>query len=317
MKFFSSAISAVRRGLQKTAGTLGGGLRSLVAGRRLDDDLIDEIEVRLISADVGIKASTEIIEELRKAVKSGEMERGEDAIDFLKRELKARWDDHGPEIAVASSAPTVILVVGVNGVGKTTSVAKIAHTLRSEGRTVVLAAADTFRAGAVEQLATWAKRLDVDLVRGGEGADPASVVFDALDAAVARKADVLLVDTAGRLHVEERLMRELVKIKEVISRKIPDAPHEVLLVLDATSGQNALQQAKVFGEAVGVTGLFLAKLDGTARGGIVVAIQDTLDVPVKLVGVGETPEDVQPFNPDTFIDAIFDEQTIKTDSSPG
>ena len=150
MKFFSSAISAVRRGLQKTAGTLGGGLRSLVAGRRLDDDLIDEIEVRLISADVGIKASTEIIEELRKAVKSGEMERGEDAIDFLKRELKARWDDHGPEIAVASSAPTVILVVGVNGVGKTTSVAKIAHTLRSGGRTVVLAAADTFRAGAVE-----------------------------------------------------------------------------------------------------------------------------------------------------------------------
>ncbi len=200
----------------------------------------------------------------------------------------------------------MVLVVGVNGVGKTTSVAKIAHTLRSEGRSVVLAAADTFRAGAVEQLAIWADRLGVDLVRGKAGADPAAVVFDAVDAAISRKADVLLVDTAGRLHVDSGLMRQLVKVREVIERKIPGAPHEVLLVLDATSGQNALAQAKVFGEAVGVTGLFLAKLDGTARGGIVVAIRDTLEVPVKLVGVGERVEDVQPFDPEAFIDAMFE-----------
>ena len=284
---------------------LGSGLRSLLAGRRLDDELIDEIEASLIGADVGVKATTEIVSELREAVKKGELEKGEDAIEFLKSRLKRRWDDAPVDIAVADPSPTVVLVVGVNGVGKTTSVAKIAHTLRAEGRSVVLAAADTFRAGAVEQLATWADRLGVDLIRGAAGADPAAVVFDAVDATLARKADVLLVDTAGRLHVEVNLMRQLVKIREVIARKIPGAPHEVLLVLDATSGQNGLQQATVFGEAVGVTGIFLAKLDGTARGGIVVAIRDALKVPVKLVGVGERVEDVQPFDPDAFIDAMF------------
>ncbi|MDA1025309.1 MAG: signal recognition particle-docking protein FtsY [Planctomycetota bacterium] len=291
--------------MARTRSILGAGLRSLLAGRRLDDDLIDEIEASLIGADVGVKATTEIIGELREAVRKGELEKGEDAIDFLKSRLKRRWDEAPIDIAVADSPPTVVLVVGVNGVGKTTSVAKIAHTLRAEGRSVVLAAADTFRAGAVEQLAIWADRLGVDLIRGAAGADPAAVVFDAVDAALARKADVLLIDTAGRLHVEANLMRQLVKIREVIARKIPGAPHEVLLVLDATSGQNGLQQATVFGEAVGVTGIFLAKLDGTARGGIVVAIRDALKVPVKLVGVGERVEDVQPFDPDAFIDAMF------------
>jgi fused signal recognition particle receptor len=306
VRFFKRTIEAVRKGLARTASTLGGGLWSLLSGRRLDDDVIDEIEARLIGADVGVRATTEIVEEMRSAVKKGELERGEDAIEFLKNRLKRRWDGETPGIAVAPQAPTVVLVVGVNGVGKTTSVAKIAHTLRSEGRSVVLAAADTFRAGAVEQLAIWAERLGVDLVRGKAGADPAAVVFDAVDAAISRKADVLLVDTAGRLHVDSGLMRQLVKVREVIERKIPGAPHEVLLVLDATSGQNALAQAKVFGEAVGVTGLFLAKLDGTARGGIVVAIRDALEVPVKLVGVGERVEDVQPFDPEAFIDAMFE-----------
>ena len=315
MKFFKSAIGAVRKGLRRTAGALGGGLRSILVGRSLDDELIDEIEMRLIGADVGVKTTTEIIEEMRAAVSRGELERGEDAIEFLKARLKSRWEDSSPDIVTAQNPPTVVLVVGVNGVGKTTSIAKIAHTLRQEGRSVMLAAADTFRAGAVEQLATWAKRLDVEIVRGAEGADPAAVVFDALDASIARKADVLLVDTAGRLHVEERLMRQLVKIRDVIERKIPDAPHEVLLVLDATSGQNALQQAQVFGDSVGVTGIFLAKLDGTARGGIALAIRDTLDVPVKLVGVGETPEDVQPFDPDSFIEAMFEDPTGAT--TPG
>lgn len=306
MRLFKRTIAAVRQGLARTAGALGGGLRSLLAGRRLDDQLVDEIEARLIAADVGVRAATEIVDRLRASVRSGELERGEDAIDFLKAELKRRWDDDVPEIATAAQPPTVVLVVGVNGVGKTTSVAKIAHTLRAEGRSVVLAAADTFRAGAVEQLAIWADRLGVDLVRGAEGADPAAVVFDAVDAVLGRGADVLLVDTAGRLHVDAGLMRQLVKIREVIERKIPGAPHEVLLVLDATSGQNALEQARVFGEAVGVTGLFLAKLDGTARGGIAIAIRDSLSVPVKLVGVGERVEDVQPFDPDSFIDAMFD-----------
>lgn len=305
MRFFKKAADAVRKGLARTRSVLGAGLRSLLAGRRLDDALIDEIEASLIGADVGVKATTEIVGELREAVRKGELEKGEDAIDFLKSRLKRRWDEVPVDIAVADPAPTVILVVGVNGVGKTTSVAKIAHTLRAQGRSVVLAAADTFRAGAVEQLAIWADRLGVDLIRGAAGADPAAVVFDAVDATLARKADVLLVDTAGRLHVETNLMRQLVKIREVIARKIPGAPHEVLLVLDATSGQNGLQQAIVFGEAVGVTGIFLAKLDGTARGGIVVAIRDALKVPVKLVGVGERVEDVQPFDPDAFIDAMF------------
>lgn len=306
MRLFKRTIQAVRQGLARTAGAFGVGLRSLLAGRRLDDEVVDEIEARLIAADVGVRAATEIVGELRNSVRNGELERGEDAIEFLKSRLKSRWDADIPEIVTAASPPTVVLVVGVNGVGKTTSVAKIAHSLRSEGRSVVLAAADTFRAGAVEQLSIWADRLGVDLVRGVEGADPAAVVFDAVDAAIARQADVLLVDTAGRLHVDAGLMRQLVKVREVIQRKLPEAPHEVLLVLDATSGQNALEQARVFGEAVGVTGLFLAKLDGTARGGIAVAIRDALDVPVKLVGVGERVEDVQPFDPDTFIDAMFE-----------
>ena len=306
MRLFKRTMAAVRQGLARTANAFGVGLRSLLTGRRLDDEVVDEIEARLIAADVGVRAATEIVEELRDSVRKGELERGEDAIDFLKSRLKSRWDDDIPEIATAASPPTVVLVVGVNGVGKTTSVAKIAHSLISDGRSVVLAAADTFRAGAVEQLSIWADRLGVDLVRGVEGADPAAVVFDAVDAAIARKADVLLVDTAGRLHVDAGLMRQLVKVREVIQRKIPEAPHEVLLVLDATSGQNALEQARVFGEAVGVTGLFLAKLDGTARGGIAVAIRDALDVPVKLVGVGERVEDVQPFDPESFIDAMFE-----------
>lgn len=317
MRFFKSAVSAVRKGLRRTAGALGGGLRSVLVGRSLDDDLIDEIEMRLIGADVGVKTTTEIIKELRAAVRNGELQRGEEAIEFLKNRLKNRWQDINPEIVTAESPPTVVLVVGVNGVGKTTSIAKIAHSLQQEGRSVMLAAGDTFRAGAVAQLATWAERLGVEIVRGEEGADPAAVVFDALDASIARGVEVLIVDTAGRLHVEERLMRQLVKIRDVIERKIPGAPHEVLLVLDATSGQNGLQQAKVFQEAVGVTGIFLAKLDGTARGGIALAIRDAIDVPVKLVGVGETPEDVQPFNPDTFIEAMFEDPTEATTAGPG
>ena len=233
------------------------------------------------------------------------MARGEDALEYLKTSLKARWPAQSRAIATAPAKPTVILVVGVNGVGKTTSVAKIAKSLKDEGRSVLLAAADTFRAGAVAQLTVWSERLGVEIVKGKAGADPAAVAFDAADAAIARGSDVLLVDTAGRLHTQADLMRELAKIRTVLARKIPGAPHEVLLVLDATSGQNAVAQARIFADAAGVTGLFLVKLDGTARGGIVVAINEELAVPVKLVGVGETPDDVQPFDPDRFVEAMF------------
>ena len=208
-------------------------------------------------------------------------------------------------LATTEAPPLVILVAGVNGVGKTTSVAKIAHALRQDGRSVLLAAADTFRAGAVAQLAIWGDRLGVDVVRGAEGADPAAVVWDAVEAAIARKVDVLLVDTAGRMHTEVGLMRQLTKIKDVLAKRIPGAPHEVLLVLDATQGQNAMVQAQRFSEAVDISGIFLAKLDGTARGGIMVPIARELGVPVKLVGLGERPEDVEPFDPAAFVDAIF------------
>lgn len=304
---FRSAIDAIRRGLTRTAQALGGALRSVLHGRALSEELIDEIESRLIAADVGVRAAREITEALRRDFRAGLVPRGEDAVAFLKRTLKARWGPQDRTLAVAPAPPTVILVCGVNGAGKTTSVAKIARTLRDQGRSVLLAAADTYRAGAVAQLTIWAERLGVEIVRGQQGADPAAVTFDAVEAALARKADVLLVDTAGRLHTQEHLMRQLGKIRSVIARKIPGAPHETLLVLDATSGQNAIQQARIFREVAQVTGIFLAKLDGTARGGIVVAIRDELDVPVKLVGVGERPEDVQPFDPDAFVEAMFAE----------
>jgi fused signal recognition particle receptor len=312
MGLFRSAFEAIKKGLQKTAEAIGGQLRSLLLGKSLSEELIDEIESRLIAADVGVKASRELVAGLRAEFRSGKVARGEDALEYLKRSLKTRWPklEQGSgarAIAVAEQRPTVVLVVGVNGVGKTTSVAKIARALKDEGRTVLLAAADTFRAGAVAQLTVWSERLGIEIVKGKAGADPAAVAFDAADAAIARGVDVLLVDTAGRLHTQDNLMRELTKIRNVLAKKIPGAPHEVLLVLDATSGQNAVQQARLFGAAAGVTGIFLSKLDGTARGGIVVAIREELDVPVKLIGVGERPEDVQPFDPDRFVDAMFAE----------
>ena len=305
MGLFRSALDAIKKGLHKTAEAIGGQLRSLLLGRMLSEELIDEIESRLIAADVGVKAARELVEGLRKEFRSGTLSRGEDALEYLKKSLKSRWPAEARAIVVAERKPTVVLVVGVNGVGKTTSVAKIARSLKDEGRTVLLAAADTFRAGAVAQLTVWSERLGIEIVKGKAGADPAAVAFDAADAAIARGVDVLLVDTAGRLHTQDNLMRELSKIRNVLAKKIPGAPHEVLLVLDATSGQNAVQQARLFGAAAGVTGIFLAKLDGTARGGIVVAIREELDVPVKLIGVGERPEDVQPFDPDRFVEAMF------------
>jgi len=307
MGLFRSTFSAIKKGLSKTRDVLTTDVRTLLRGQWLTDELIDEVERRLITADVGVKATGAIIGELRDAYRKGQVRRGEEALDLLKSRLKARWSEDGRALRIAPTPPTVILVAGINGAGKTTSVAKIAKSLRDDGRTVLLAAADTFRAGAVAQLEIWAHRLGVDIVKGKAGADPASVAFDAAEAALARGVDVLLIDTAGRLHTQENLMRQLTKMRDVVARKIPGAPHEVLLVLDATSGQNAIAQAELFKRAIDVTGIFLAKLDGTAKGGIVVAIRDALDVPVKLVGVGERPEDVEPFEPEAFIDAMFEQ----------
>lgn len=305
MGLFRSTISAIRKGLSKTREALGGGLRGLLLGRSLSEDLIDEIESRLITADVGVRATTEIIEDLRRKFRAGEVKRGEDAIEFLKSSLKARFRTQDRKIATAAKKPTVVLVAGVNGVGKTTSVAKIARSLKEEGRSVLLCAADTFRAGAVRQLEVWSERLDVDIVKGAQGADPASVTFDGVSSAISRGVDVLLVDTAGRLHTDRNLMNQLTKIRSVVGRQIEGAPHEVLLVLDAQQGQNAIAQAEIFRQAIDVTGIFLAKLDGTAKGGIVLAINEKLGIPVKLIGVGERPEDVEPFDPEAFIDAMF------------
>ena len=306
--FFRSAFEAVKRGLSRTASAVGQGLRSALHGRTLDDALIADVEHRLIAADVGVSAARDLVATLRAEYRAGRVAKGEDALEHLKRQLKDRLapsEGQSVGIAVTGEKPAVVLVVGVNGVGKTTSVAKIAHSLTAQGRTVLLAAADTYRAGAVAQLAIWAERLGIEIVRGAPGADPAAVAFDAVQAALARKVDVLLIDTAGRLHNESSLMRQLVKIRDVVRKQIPSAPHETLLVLDATSGQNAIAQAKSFREAVAVTGLFIAKMDGTARGGVVVAIRDELGIPVKLIGVGERPEDVEPFDADSFVDAVF------------
>jgi fused signal recognition particle receptor len=240
------------------------------------------------------------------------MERGEDVLDYIKAELKAMWPAQDRALRLAQAAPTVILVTGINGVGKTTTIAKLAHMLKQDGRKVLIGACDTFRAGAVRQLEVWADRIGVDLVKGATGAsgaaaDPAAVAFDAVAAGVARKADVVILDTAGRLHTQDTLMRQLEKIVRVAGKNVPGAPHETLLVLDATSGLNALRQAEEFSKAAKVTGIVLAKLDGTAKGGVIVAIREATEIPVKFVGVGETLDDLQPFDPESFVDAMFEE----------
>jgi len=305
MGLLRGTLGIFKRGLGQTRRLLGGELVNRLRGRVLDDELVDEIHDHLLRSDVGVKTAGEIISELGKGVASGSMSKGEDAVNFLKAQMTRRLEGVDTSVAMAADGPTVILVAGVNGVGKTTSIAKLAAAFADEGKKVLLAAGDTFRAGAAEQLETWGTRLGIDVVRGEAGADPASVVYDAVDAADARDIDVLIVDTAGRMHTEKGLMRQLGKIHGVLARKIEGAPHEVLLVLDATQGQNALVQARHFQEAIDATGIVLSKLDGTARGGIVLAIRDELGIPVKFVGLGERPEDLAAFEPDLFIDAMF------------
>ncbi len=304
MALFKKAIEKLSTGLSRTREKFLSSLRSLLAGRQLNEDILDDLEGKLIEADIGISEVMKICEDLQAAYKEKRIETGDQVIDFLKQELKKYWPESDRTVHFAESGPTVILVAGINGCGKTTSVAKLANIFKQEGKNVCLAAADTFRAAAQQQLGIWAERIGVDII-SGSGTDPAAVTFDACDAALARKADILLVDTAGRLHTQDNLMRELTKIRNVVAKKIPGAPHEVLLVLDATTGQNAINQAKAFTDAIDVSGIFLAKLDGTAKGGIVVAIRNEVDLPVKFVGLGETYEDVEHFDPDQFVEALF------------
>jgi fused signal recognition particle receptor len=297
-------LKKLLKGLRRTKERFVGGLRALLTGRGIDAELLDELEAMLIQADIGVKSAATICRDLQTAHEEGRIDKGEDVLEFLKSELKQYWPESDRSVHFAAEGPTVILVAGINGAGKTTSIAKLAYQFHQEGKKVVLAAADTFRAAAVEQLTIWSQRIGCDIVKGA-GNDPGAVVYDACEAAVARQADVLLIDTAGRLHTQDHLMRELTKIRDVAARKLPGAPHEVLLVLDATTGQNAIQQARMFQSAIDVTGIFLAKLDGTAKGGIVAAIRNEVNLPVKFVGLGEGYEDVEPFDPDGFVEALF------------
>jgi len=307
MAIFRKAIDKLKKGLGKTRETFVSSLRSVLSGKQLDDELIKEIEKRLIESDVGVAATKILIDAIKADYKAGTLTKGEDVIEYLKTELKAMWPAQDRTLNLSETKPSVILMTGVNGVGKTTSISKLCQQLTSEGNTVLLGACDTFRAGAVRQLEIWGERLGVEVVKGQQGGDPAAVAFDACAAAKARGVDILILDTAGRLHTQTGLMDQLSKIRRVIDKNIPGAPHETLLVLDATSGQNALRQAEEFNAAAGVTGIFLSKLDGTARGGIVVAIKEATKIPVKFIGLGETPEDIEPFDPEHFVEAMFAE----------
>lgn len=307
MSIFKTAIGKLSRGLAKTREGSTGALRTILTGKTLSKDVLRELERALIQADVGVHTAVELRRDIEAGWERGEIENGDAALQFLKDQLVAYFPEEDRQLHFAPSGggPTVILVAGINGAGKTTSIAKITKSLRDEKRSVLLAACDTFRAAAVEQLEVWSKRLGVEVVKGQQGGDPAAVAFDAAAAAVARGVDVLVIDTAGRLHTQDHLMRQLSKIKSVVAKQIPGAPHESILVMDATTGQNGINQAKVFTEATNITGIFLAKLDGSARGGIVIAIREALNLPVKFVGVGETLDDVEPFDPASFIEAMF------------
>jgi fused signal recognition particle receptor len=306
MGIFTRTLDYIKGHLGRTRDKIKSSLQAvLVFGRDIDDAMLDKLAETLISDDIGVETTDKLISDLRDAYRSRKIVKTEDIIPFLKEHIKSYWPSQDRQLNKPLAGPAVILVAGVNGSGKTTSIAKLAYTLSRSGEKVIVAACDTFRAAAVEQLAIWAQRIGVDIVKQPSGSDPAAVAFDACSAAVARDAKFLILDTGGRLHTQKNLMKELTKIRDVVAKQIPSAPHEVLLVLDATTGQNAIAQAKMFTEAINVTGIFLAKLDGTARGGIVIAIKDQLDIPVKFVGLGEKPADIAEFDPNTFVEALF------------
>lgn len=298
----------LKEGLTKTRNNIIGRISGLLrVGRTIDEELMEEIEEILIQADVGINTTLELMDNVRQGVRDKGLNDASELGAILKQEILNILGEDA-YITGDGGQPYTILVLGVNGAGKTTTIGKLAHRFRSEGKRVLVAAGDTFRAAAADQLAIWCDRAGVELIRGGEGADPASVVFDAIEAAKSRQADLLIIDTAGRLHTKKPLMDELSKIGRVIGRVIPGAPHEVLLVLDGTAGQNAIIQAKVFNEAVPITGVAVTKLDGTAKGGIVIAVKKEIGAPVRLIGIGEKLDDLRDFVGNDFVEALFEQE---------
>jgi fused signal recognition particle receptor len=305
-------LSRLKEGLTKTRENIFGKIQKILTGKtKIDDDVLENLEEILLSGDVGTSTTTMIIENIRQRVKKDGYENPAGLDRLLKEEIqtlliKSAGEPDEPMKVQFANKPHVVMIVGVNGVGKTTTIGKMAYNYQVAGKKVLIAAADTFRAAANEQLEIWATRAGVGIINQLPGADPASVAFDALKSSIANNTDILIIDTAGRLHTKINLMEELKKIKRVLQKLIPDAPHEILLVLDATTGQNAIQQAKQFGSAVGITGLVLTKLDGTAKGGVVIAISNELNIPVKFIGVGEKIDDLQPFDRVAFVDALFE-----------
>lgn len=296
----------LKAGLDKTRKSFTEKIEQLVTGyATIDDEFLDDLEAVLLCADVGIQTTTKFMADIKQGIKNKEINSPEDLKPFLQARISTLLANDVAETKMATSGPTVIVVVGVNGVGKTTTIGKLAQYYREQGLKVMLAAADTFRAAASEQLEIWGERAGAEVIKHSEGSDPAAVAFDAVQSAKAKKVDLLIVDTAGRLHNKSNLMEELKKIRRVVSREIPDGPHETFLVLDATTGQNAVNQAKVFGEVAELTGIVLTKLDGTAKGGVVIAIKAELNLPVKWIGVGEGVSDLRPFAPQDFVQALF------------
>ena len=301
-------LEKLKQGLSKTHQGFVERIDQLVLGKKtIDQELLDELEGLLFEADLGVKTSGQLIEGVRQGLKRGDLQEPEKVKEFIKQEiLKILATGEKPlTIDFSQTKPFVMMVVGVNGGGKTTTIGKIAHQYSSQGKKVLVGAADTFRAAAVEQLEIWANRVGADLVKQSKGSDPSAVAFDSIHAAKARETDLVFIDTAGRLHTKVNLMEELKKVKRIIGRECPGAPHEILLVLDATTGQNAISQAKLFHEAIGVTGIALTKLDGTAKGGIIIGITEELKIPIRYIGVGEGIEDLKEFNAPEFVQALF------------
>ncbi len=301
----------IKKGLSKTKASLIRNIETVVIGyAKIDDDFLDDLEAVLLTGDLGVRTTDYLMRQIRRGVTEGRISNTNEVMPYMEKIVADMLRDETPE--EEPHHPEVILVVGVNGVGKTTTIGKLASGWQKEGKKVLLAAADTFRAAASEQLTIWAERTGADIVKHAEGADPAAVAFDAVSAAVARGADIVLIDTAGRLQTKVNLMEELKKISRVVKKVIPDAPHQTLLVLDATTGQNAVSQAKTFGEIVPLSGVVLTKLDGTAKGGVVLSISEELHVPVKYIGLGEREDDLQKFVPEEFAKALFEKETGST-----
>ncbi len=296
----------LKAGLAKTKQSLVDKIEEVVFDRKIDETTLEEIEEILLASDLGTRATTDIINEIRERIKNDQLHSSEDMRLVIKKEMTRLLGSSKP-LKILKDRPFVILTVGVNGVGKTTTIGKLASRYKSEGYSVLIAAADTFRAAAIEQIEIWAKRSGAELIKHQSGSDPAAVAFDAIEAAKHRGIDIVIIDTAGRLHTKSPLMEELKKITRVIKKSIPEAPHETLLVVDATTGQNAIRQAHIFNEAIGVTGIVLTKLDGTAKGGIVFAVYKEFNIPIKLIGIGEGIDDLRDFEPESFVKAIFNQ----------